>query len=235
MKAGLALALVLTLGAGRAFADQFDSFTYDLTTTNLGTPANQDYVQVAINLDITTQVATITFDSEVVGGLTYLMHSQGAAAVNINATTWTVGSISGSNSFGPPVFNSSVGPLSNGGSGNEDGYGSFNQTITSGDGFKASETEIVFTVTRNTGGPSGGWAHATDVLTANGSSQIAAAQVGRYDGISHDFTGLTGYAGDAKTHGIELQSVTPEPSSMAIAALGALGFLGYGLRRRFKK
>ena len=31
------------------------------------------------------------------------------------------------------------------------------------------------------------------------------------------------------------QSVTPEPSSMAIAALGALGFLGYGLRRRFNK
>jgi MYXO-CTERM domain-containing protein len=28
---------------------------------------------------------------------------------------------------------------------------------------------------------------------------------------------------------------TPEPSSMAIAGLGALGFLGYGLRRRLKK
>jgi len=29
--------------------------------------------------------------------------------------------------------------------------------------------------------------------------------------------------------------VTPEPSSMAIAGLGALGFVGYGLRRRVKK
>jgi hypothetical protein len=27
----------------------------------------------------------------------------------------------------------------------------------------------------------------------------------------------------------------PEPSSMAIAGLGALGFIGYGLRRRLKK
>jgi hypothetical protein len=31
------------------------------------------------------------------------------------------------------------------------------------------------------------------------------------------------------------QTVVPEPSTMAIAALGALGFIGYGLRRRLKK
>jgi hypothetical protein len=31
------------------------------------------------------------------------------------------------------------------------------------------------------------------------------------------------------------QSVVPEPSTMAIAALGALGFIGYGLRRRLQK
>jgi len=29
--------------------------------------------------------------------------------------------------------------------------------------------------------------------------------------------------------------VVPEPSTLAIAGLGALGFIGYGLRRRFKK
>jgi hypothetical protein len=32
-----------------------------------------------------------------------------------------------------------------------------------------------------------------------------------------------------------LSSVVPEPSTMAIAGLGAIGFLGYGLRRRLKK
>jgi hypothetical protein len=30
-------------------------------------------------------------------------------------------------------------------------------------------------------------------------------------------------------------AVVPEPSTLAIAGLGALGFMGYGLRRRLKK
>jgi hypothetical protein len=31
------------------------------------------------------------------------------------------------------------------------------------------------------------------------------------------------------------QLLTPEPSTLAISGLGALGFFGYGLRRRLKK
>jgi len=33
-------------------------------------------------------------------------------------------------------------------------------------------------------------------------------------------------------HGVGIQGVAPEPSTLAIACLGALGFIGYGLRRR---
>jgi hypothetical protein len=43
-------------------------------------------------------------------------------------------------------------------------------------------------------------------------------------------TGSTGFTG-AQT----LAPAVPEPSSMAIGSLGALGFVGYGLRRRLKK
>jgi len=47
---------------------------------------------------------------------------------------------------------------------------------------------------------------------------------------------LTGKTGTGDTIGFNantnLQSVVPEPSTMAIAGLGALGMIGYGLRRR---
>lgn len=35
-------------------------------------------------------------------------------------------------------------------------------------------------------------------------------------------------------HGITISSIAPEPSSLVIGGLGALGFIGYSLRRRFR-
>jgi hypothetical protein len=62
--------------------------------------------------------------------------------VEIQAS-WTLGAITGSNAgtgFMP-------GPWSDGGSGNEDGFGVFNQTINSCDGFTHSSDTISFSLT----------------------------------------------------------------------------------------
>src|SRR5260221_13816806 len=92
-----------------------------------------------------------------------------SVAVNVNATSWTLNNIVGSNSgtgFTP-------GPYSDGGSGNVDGFGVFNQKANSFDGFTHSSDTIKFVLTNN----SGTWAAATNVLTANANGALAAAHI----------------------------------------------------------
>jgi hypothetical protein len=89
------------------------------------------------------------------------------------------------------------------------------------------------------GGPTG-WA-ALDALNTAANVYHGATAYGN----SSEFLIIPGSTGNSSGNplqyqvlvgvlppGITLQSPTPEPSSMAIAALGALGFLGYSLRRR---
>src|SRR5436190_7485352 len=114
------------------------------------------YAHVVINLTDATH-ATITFTSLTNSGNIYLLGDGGSVAVNVNATSWGLGSLSAANAgtgFTP-------GPLSNNGAGNEDGLGSFNQTITSFDGFTHSSDTISFVLTDT----SGTWAGAASVLT----------------------------------------------------------------------
>ena len=147
-----------------------DILVFDLDQANI--PFTGPYIEVTVDRTSST-TATFTFDSLTNGGNTYLMHSNGAAAVNINGT-FTLDSFSASNSL--PGFSTPV--PSNGGSGTEDGFGSFNQTISLFDGFNSpnggAANEIVFSVTLT----SGTWASAANVLTPNGSGQVAAAQIG---------------------------------------------------------
>ena len=147
-----------------------DTLVFDLNVANI--PFTGPYIEVTVDRTSST-TATFTFDSLTNGGNTYLMHSNGAAAVNINGT-FTLDSFSASNSL--PGFSTPV--PSNGGSGTEDGFGSFNQTISLFDGFNSpnggAANEIVFSVTLT----SGTWASAANVLTPNGSGQVAAAQIG---------------------------------------------------------
>src|SRR5262249_32985143 len=88
---------------------------------------------------------------------------------NVNATSWTLSSINGSNSgtgFTP-------GPWSNAGGGNVSTFGNFNQTINSFDGFGHSSDTISFTLTNN----SGSWANAASVLIANASGWSVEAHI----------------------------------------------------------
>jgi hypothetical protein len=215
----LGVALALSLGAGTASADQV---TYDLTSYDVSGYTGP-FTQVTVNLTggANTNSATITFDSLTNGGYTYLFHSNNGVAVNVNGAA-TLSNFTATNSGAP--FSTPV--PSNGGSGQMDSYGTFNQSVSLFDGYQHSASEISFKVTRN----SGTWSSASNVLAANGNGQIAAAQVGPWDGVFSDGFAQTGYAGDA-----QVVTSAPEPSSLAIAGLGALGFLAYGVRRRLKK
>src|SRR5262249_19052053 len=116
------------------------------------------------------------------------------------------------------------GPYSDGGAGNEDGFGSFNQTINSFDGFDHSSTTISFTLTNT----SGTWGSAADVLAANASGNVVAAPIF----VCVDSPGCTQSSSKPAT-GFATQSgptSTPEPSSTVLLSL-ALISVGFGARK----
>src|SRR5207245_6853060 len=139
---------------------------------SVGNPAVSGYPgpYASVTINRTSSItATITFTSLTKSGNIYLMGDGASVAVNVNATSWTLGTISGSNSgtgFTP-------GPYTNGGSGNVDGFGVLNQTINSFDGFTHSSSSISFTLTNT----SGIWGSAASVLVANANGAMAAAHI----------------------------------------------------------
>ena len=174
------------------------------------------YASVNVSLTSST-TATITFTSLTNSGLIYLLGAQGCVAVNVNASSWTLGTVTGVNSgtgFSP-------GPFSNGGAGNEDGWGSFNQTINSMGAFTQSSDMITFSLT-NTGGT---WANSDSVLGANGSGYSVAAHILVTTDPANASNGalVTGYA----TNG----GSVPDGGTTVMLLGSALG--GLGLLRRF--
>jgi len=189
----------------------------------LGNPAISGfpgpYANVTVNRTDATH-ATITFTSYTNSGNIYLLGDGGSVAVNVNAASWAIGSFSGANAgvgFTP-------GPYSDGGAGNEDGFGSFNQTVNSFDGFQHSSDTISFVLT-NTGGS---WAGDADVLTGNGSGYRAGAHifVTSSPANASNVVLATGFATEGGGNTV------PEPTSMLLLGLGLAGF---GAARRRKK
>src|SRR5215831_18808779 len=167
MKRKLSLWVLCCLLAGSSA--KADTISYSI---GLGNPPiagyTGPYVGVLVNRTSAT-TADITFTSLSNGSETFLIGDGGTAAVNVNASSWLLGSILGTNvgtGFTP-------GPFSDGGSGTEDGFGSFNQTVNDFDGYSHTTTSLVFTLTNL----SGSWASAADVLTPNASGYVAAAHV----------------------------------------------------------
>jgi hypothetical protein len=195
---------------------------FDLNTGNSaisGFPG--PYAQVRVHLTDSTH-ATITFTSLTSGGNIYLMGDGGTVAVNVNAASWTIGSIMGSNAgtgFTP-------GPFSDGGSGNEDGFGSFNQKVNSFDGFTHSSDMISFVLTNT----SGTWASDSAVLVANSAGAVAGAHifVTPFPANASNGAIVTGFAagsGDVST--------VPAPPSIVLLGLGGVGALGcFGWKRK---
>src|SRR5205814_4694365 len=140
---GSIAALVIAVASDGLRQAEADTVSFIL---GVGNPAISGYpgpyVSVTVNRTNSTH-ATITFTSLTSAGNIYLMGDGSSVAVNVNATSWTVNNVTGSNSgtgFTP-------GPYTNGGSGNVDGFGVFNQTINSFDGFGHSSSTIRFTLT----------------------------------------------------------------------------------------
>ncbi len=162
----IAAILIAIAGLG---LQQANAFTSDLNAGNTAIAGfTGPYGTVTINL-VNSTTATVTFTSNTVAGNIYLFGDGGSVALNVNATTFSVSGITGSNSgtgFTP-------GPYSQGAAGNEDGFGSFNLTINSFDGFTHSSDLISFTLTNT----SGTWASDADVIIANASGFDAAAHI----------------------------------------------------------
>lgn len=203
-------------------------------TYNIGAPSSGvsafpgTYATVNVNLTSSTQ-ATITFTTLPFSNPqnAYLMGDGGAAAVNVNATTWTVTNISASNS----LSGFTPGPFSDGGASNQDGFGSFNQNLNgtpgTGNGFTNSADTITFTLT-NTGGT---WADAGSVLTNNAKGWLASIHLFVCDNPASSCTAssaasVTGYGANS--------GVVPEPASMLLFGSGLVA-IGIRLRRKARK
>jgi hypothetical protein len=163
----LAAVLIGIAGFGLPQA-KADVCNFCLTVGNTGINGfSGPYATVQINL-INSTTATITFTSSVVNGNIYLFGDGGSVAANVNAASFSVSNIVGTNGgigFSPGPFSTS--------SGNEDGFGSFNLKIDSFDGFTHSSDSITFTLTNL----SGTWADCHDVLTANNAGFILGAHI----------------------------------------------------------
>jgi hypothetical protein len=222
MKRKVWLSSLLSGAAAVALQAHADMITYDINVPNTALSSlTGPYATVTVDLTSST-MATITFASDIVGGNIYLLGDGSSVDVNVNAASWTLSNILGSNAgtgFTP-------GPWSDSGSGNVSAFGVFNQTITSFDGFTHSSDTISFDL-QNT---SGTWANAGDVLTANAGGNTVAAHIFVTSNPANAANGalVTGFATDDGA-----PTVPDAASTLGLLGLALTGVAG--LRRHLVK
>jgi len=209
-------AVALTFGAGSASAD---IIIYDLTALNGSGLGPGPYVQVTVNettgVTLGTSTAEITFTSLFDGSYLYLMGGNAAADIDVNGS-FSLVSFTGSNTrtgFTP-------GPLSNGGSGNADGFGNFSQTIDSFDGYTHSFSTIVIDLA------GGSWLSAATVLT----DSIAAAHVFACT-ESGNGCASTSPGANSDTFYASNAQVVPIPAAAWLFGSGLVGLIGIARRK----
>jgi len=235
-----ALAQVEVFNAGGV--QQFDQFNNPLTGTSMSNLLNGWYIEV---------------DDKKFSGFT---HYSGVASGNGVAVLASQITVSGNENslLGPGLeYNSANWRVT--GSGSQDT--SFNytvsvlsglpliedssQTLQQGAVGSGDQSNITITETASTGPPPSGTslyptANVTDQVNTAGNftnmlfdqqfnTPVSSAYVGKDIGINNTGSDTTVFSVLYQNFS---EVVVPEPSSLAIAGLGALGMIGYGLRRR---
>jgi len=213
----IAAVLIAIAGFG---LQQASAFTSDLNAGNSAISGfTGPYGTVTITL-LTSTTATVTFTSNTVAGNIYLFGAAQAIDLNVNATTFTVGPVLGTNAgtgFTPGPLTAHIG------SQNVDGLGTFNLSIDSFDGFTHTSDTVTFTLTD----VSGTWASAANVITNNSSGFDAAAHifVTTSPANASNSALATGFAGEGP------QTNVPDGGTTVMLLGAALGALG--MARRF--
>jgi hypothetical protein len=223
MKRNLALA---TVAAASALALTFGTAASALTTYTLGSLNTTGYPAPygTVTVDLTSPtMATVTFTAGSVSTFNYYFIDGGAADVNVNATTWTITNLT-TNGVDPQ---NNPATLTDGGSGQVDGWGTFNQTTTQSDGYGSKSTSISFILTDT----SGNWDSSSDnVLTPNALGNTVGAHIAVCD--TTDPTHCAQFTGFA-TNGTGRVPV-PEPATWALMLVG-FGGLGAVLRSQRRR
>ncbi len=193
------------------------SYVLDLFDANFSGYSGP-YVQVAIDLNDATH-AVVTVQGLSSGGYYYLMGDGASFAANVNAGSFTVCDIIGTNTFSgftPGSYSYSINvnkPKQ------VDGFGKFNLTINSFDGFRHSATQISFKLENI----SGTWTTASGVLALNAGDNLAASHIYVWDGTSAN-NEAGGYVGGA--------SPVPVPGVVWLLGTSLAGLVGWRSRQR---
>src|SRR5262245_53863344 len=205
-----AVALPLLLSIERASAEVI---TFDLLSPNTAINAYPSpFATVRIDRTDVTH-ATVTFQSYIMGGYQYLMGDGSTVALNVNASTFTVGPVAESNSLGSPFTPTWIATTNAPGQ-QVDGWGKFNLTVNNFDGFTHSATNVQFTLTNT----SGSWFDALSVLLANGGGSSAAAHIFVCPAGSCDGALTSGHASNLAT--------VPAPETLILFGTRLIGLAG---------
>jgi len=196
-----------------------DLATLQITDPNTAVaPYPGPYADVSINRTDSTH-ATITFTSltsQPGAAYYYLMGGVDVADVNINATSFTVSPIVGSN----PYPNFDTPSISDNGAGNTSDFGTFNLTLKAFDGYTHSSSNISFTVTNT----SGTWANAASVFANNTDGYMAASHIFVTSNPPDGNNGAVATGFSAGGGATNIVTTVPVPTTL-LSGLGLLGLL----------